>query len=46
MPANVPVVFLGERVTRVLPLRTVHIVSALVFAALAVLAFISASRLT
>ena len=46
MLANVPVVFLGERVTRVLPLRTVHIVSALVFVVLAVLAFISAIRLT
>jgi putative Ca2+/H+ antiporter (TMEM165/GDT1 family) len=46
MLANVPVVFLGERVTRVLPLRTVHIISALVFTVLAVLAFVSASRLT
>ena len=45
MLANVPVVFLGERVTRILPLRTVHIVSALVFAVLAALAFVSASRL-
>jgi len=34
MLANAPVVWLGERVTRLLPLRVVHIASALVFAAL------------
>ncbi len=34
MLANAPVVWLGERVTRLLPLRVVHITSALVFAAL------------
>ena len=45
MLANVPVVFLGERVTRLLPLRTVHIASALVFAALGLLALVSAGRL-
>lgn len=38
MIANVPVVFLGERVTRFVPLRAVHVVSALIFVALAVLA--------
>ncbi|MES2977807.1 MAG: TMEM165/GDT1 family protein [Pseudomonadota bacterium] len=38
MLANVPVVWLGERVTRMVPLRVVHIVSALVFAVLGVLA--------
>ena len=38
MLANAPVVWLGERVTRLVPLRVVHIVSALVFAALGVLA--------
>jgi Ca2+/H+ antiporter, TMEM165/GDT1 family len=39
MLANVPVVFLGERVTRLVPLRVVHLLCALVFAALGVLAF-------
>lgn len=38
MIANVPVVFLGERVTRVVPIRAVHVVSALIFVALGVLA--------
>ena len=32
MLANVPVVFLGERVTRLMPLRMVHVVSALCLA--------------
>ena len=40
MLANVPVVFFGERVTRLLPLRVVHIVSALVFAVLGLLALL------
>jgi putative Ca2+/H+ antiporter (TMEM165/GDT1 family) len=38
MLANAPVVWLGERVTRLLPLTLVHRVSALIFAVLAVLA--------
>ena len=38
MLANVPVVFLGERVTRLVPLRVVHVVSALFFAVLGLLA--------
>ena len=38
MLANVPVVYLGERMTRLVPMRVVHIVSALVFAVLGVLA--------
>ncbi len=38
MLANAPVVWLGERVTRLLPLRTVHIVSALIFLGLGLLA--------
>lgn len=38
MLANAPVVWLGERITRVVPLRVVHPVSALVFATLGVLA--------
>ena len=36
MLANVPVVWLGERMTRLVPMRLVHTVSALVFAALGV----------
>ena len=40
MLANVPVVWLGERVTRLVPLRVVHIISALVFAVLGVLALV------
>lgn len=43
MLANAPVVWLGERITRLVPLRIVHIVSALVFAALGVLAFVVAT---
>jgi Ca2+/H+ antiporter, TMEM165/GDT1 family len=42
MLANAPVVWLGERITRLVPLRIVHIVSALVFAVLGVLAFVVA----
>ena len=38
MLANAPVVWLGERVTRLVPLTVVHRVSALIFAVLAVLA--------
>ena len=38
MLANVPVVFLGERVTRLVPLPVVHVVSALFFAVLGLLA--------
>ena len=38
MLANAPVVWLGERVTRLLPLTVVHRVSALIFAVLGVLA--------
>lgn len=40
--ANVPAVWLGERVTRVVPLRAVHLVSALVFAGLGLAALLSA----
>ena len=40
MLANAPVVWLGARATRLLPLRVVHIVSALVFAVLGVLALL------
>ena len=38
MLANVPVVFVGERMTRLLPLRVVHIVSAIIFLALGLIA--------
>lgn len=40
MLANAPVVWLGERVTRLVPLRVVHAVSALVFAGLGLLALL------
>lgn len=36
MLANVPVVWLGERMTRLVPMRLVHFVSALIFAALGI----------
>ena len=42
MLANAPVVLLGERVTRLLPLRAVHIVSALIFLGLGLLALLGA----
>ena len=40
MLANAPVVWLGEKVTRLVPLRVVHVVSALFFLALGVLALV------
>jgi putative Ca2+/H+ antiporter (TMEM165/GDT1 family) len=40
MLANAPVVWLGSRVTRLIPLRVVHIVSALIFAGLGLLALL------
>jgi putative Ca2+/H+ antiporter (TMEM165/GDT1 family) len=40
MLANAPVVWLGSRVTRLVPLRVVHIVSALIFAVLGLLALL------
>ena len=40
MLANAPVVWLGERMTRLIPLRTVHLVSAAIFAALGVVALV------
>lgn len=40
MLANAPVVWFGERVMRLLPLRVVHIVSALIFLALGVFALL------
>ena len=41
MLANVPVVWFGDRVTRSVPLRIVHLVSAAIFAALGVAALLS-----
>ena len=40
MLANAPVVWLGERVTRLVPLRAVHIVSAIIFAGLGLVALL------
>jgi len=40
MLANAPVVWLGECITRRVPLRIVHLVSAAVFAVLGVLALL------
>ena len=40
MLANAPVVWLGARVTRLVPLRVVHIVSALIFAGLGLAALL------
>ena len=40
MLANAPVVWLGERITRVVPIRAVHIVSAVIFAALGIAALV------
>jgi putative Ca2+/H+ antiporter (TMEM165/GDT1 family) len=36
MLANAPVVWLGERMTRLVPLRVVHVVSALIFMGLGI----------
>jgi putative Ca2+/H+ antiporter (TMEM165/GDT1 family) len=41
MLANVPVVWFGDRVTRRVPIRIVHLVSAAIFAALGVAALLS-----
>ena len=41
MLANAPVVWLGERMTRLVPLRIVHIVSALIFLGLGVYALLT-----
>ena len=40
MLANAPVVWLGERMTRLVPLRVVHVVSALIFLALGLAALL------
>jgi putative Ca2+/H+ antiporter (TMEM165/GDT1 family) len=41
MLANAPVVWLGERMTRLVPLRVVHIVSALIFMGLGLWALLA-----
>ena len=41
MLANAPVVWLGERMTRKIPIKAIHIASAAVFAVLGVLALVS-----
>lgn len=41
MLANVPVVWFGERITRRLPIRAVHVVGALIFLVLGVLALLA-----
>ncbi len=41
MLANVPVVLVGERMTRLAPLRLVHVVSAIIFLGLGLFAFMS-----
>lgn len=43
MIADAPVVWLGERMTRLVPMRVVHAVSALVFAALGIAALVTGS---
>jgi putative Ca2+/H+ antiporter (TMEM165/GDT1 family) len=40
MLANAPVVWLGERMTRLVPLRVMHLVSALVFLGLGLFALL------
>ena len=41
MLANAPVVWLGERITRAVPIRAVHLVSAVIFAGLGLFALLS-----
>ena len=43
MLANAPVVWLGERITRKVPIRAVHLVSAAIFLVLGLLAFFSSA---
>jgi putative Ca2+/H+ antiporter (TMEM165/GDT1 family) len=46
MLANAPAVLLGDRITRVVPMRTVHIIAAILFAILGVLALFDVGSLT
>ncbi len=41
MLANAPVVWLGERITRRVPIRTVHLISAVIFAVLGLVALLA-----
>ncbi len=41
MLANAPVVWLGERITRLVPIRVVHGVSAVIFLALGLFALLA-----
>jgi putative Ca2+/H+ antiporter (TMEM165/GDT1 family) len=45
MIANVPAVLLGERITRVVPIRLVHRIAAALFAALGVMALLNVGHL-
>ena len=42
--ANVPAVLLGERIARVMPVRTVHVIAAAIFALLGVVTLLGAGR--
>ena len=44
MLANVPAVFLGDKVARLVPMRAVHLVSAAIFAALGAAALLGSGR--
>lgn len=46
MLANAPAVLLGDRITRVVPMRTVHIIAAILFAVLGLLALFDVGSLT
>lgn len=46
MLANAPAVLLGDRITRVVPMRTVHIIAAILFAILGLLALFDVGALT
>ena len=41
MLANAPVVWLGDKITKLVPLRVVHVVSALIFFGLGLLALLA-----
>jgi Ca2+/H+ antiporter, TMEM165/GDT1 family len=46
MIANVPAVFFGESLTRRIPIRTLHLIAALVFAVLGLMALLDVGSLT
>jgi putative Ca2+/H+ antiporter (TMEM165/GDT1 family) len=46
MLANAPAVLLGDRITRAVPMRTVHLVAAILFAILGLLALFDVGSLT